>query len=57
MIEFEEGGRFMADFTDCDEVTVKVGQPVATEFLQAPFDRERGFSGYFLEGGAGYYIG
>ena len=47
MIEFEEGGRFMADFTDCDQIPVKVGQPVAMSFRRRYHDKERGFSGYF----------
>ena len=47
MIQFENGGRFMADFTDCELSDVKVGQQVSLAFRRRFVDRERGFSGYF----------
>jgi 3-hydroxy-3-methylglutaryl CoA synthase len=47
MIEFEGGGRFMADFTDCELSKIQVGQPVAMSFRRRYQDKERGFSGYF----------
>ncbi len=47
MIQFEGGGRFMADFTDCELADVKVGAPVAMSFRRRFVDAERGFSGYF----------
>jgi 3-hydroxy-3-methylglutaryl CoA synthase/NAD(P)-dependent dehydrogenase (short-subunit alcohol dehydrogenase family)/putative sterol carrier protein len=47
MIQFEGGGRFMADFTDCELGDVRVGQPVTLSFRRRYLDRERGFSGYF----------
>jgi len=47
MIQFEGGGRFMADFTDCELNDVKVGQPVVMSFRRRLYDRQRGFSGYF----------
>jgi NAD(P)-dependent dehydrogenase (short-subunit alcohol dehydrogenase family)/uncharacterized OB-fold protein/putative sterol carrier protein len=47
MIQFEEGGRFMADFTDCELSDVKVGQKVSLTFRKRYKDRERGFTGYF----------
>lgn len=47
MIQFEGGGRFMADFTDCELADVKVGAPVAMSFRRRFVDDERGFSGYF----------
>ena len=47
MIEFIEGGRFMADFTDCELADCKVGLPVKMAFRRRFTDDERGFSGYF----------
>ena len=43
----EGGGRFMADFTDCDLNDVKVGLPVNMSFRKRFTDKERGFTGYF----------
>ena len=47
MVQFEGGGRFMADFTDCELADVKVGQPVTLSFRKRYTDKERGFTGYF----------
>ncbi|MBI5251435.1 MAG: SDR family NAD(P)-dependent oxidoreductase [Desulfomonile tiedjei] len=47
MVQFEGGGRFMADFTDCELSDVRVGQPVKLAFRKRYTDKERGFSGYF----------
>ncbi|MDZ7699356.1 MAG: SDR family NAD(P)-dependent oxidoreductase [Deltaproteobacteria bacterium] len=47
MIQFENGGRFMADFTDCALEDVRVGQQVRLTFRRRYVDKERGFSGYF----------
>jgi uncharacterized OB-fold protein len=47
MIQFEGGGRFMADFTDCDLNDVKVGLSVNMSFRKRFTDKERGFTGYF----------
>ncbi len=47
MIQFDDGGRFMADFTDCELAEVWVGQPVRLSFRKRYTDKERGFSGYF----------
>ena len=47
LIQFEEGGRFMADFTDCELAEVWVGQPVKLSFRKRYTDKDRGFSGYF----------
>ncbi|NIS71420.1 MAG: short-chain dehydrogenase, partial [Proteobacteria bacterium] len=47
MIQFEGGGRFMADFTDCELDDVRVGQDVKLTFRRRYTDRERGFTGYF----------
>jgi len=47
MVQFEGGGRFMADFTDCELQDVRVGQPVKLSFRKRLTDKERGFTGYF----------
>ncbi|PKN32461.1 MAG: short-chain dehydrogenase, partial [Deltaproteobacteria bacterium HGW-Deltaproteobacteria-19] len=47
MVQFEGGGRFMADFTDCELGDVRVGQRVALSFRKRYTDKERSFSGYF----------
>ncbi|MBW1924157.1 MAG: SDR family NAD(P)-dependent oxidoreductase [Deltaproteobacteria bacterium] len=47
MIQFEGGGRFLADFTDCELDDVWVGQPVRMSFRRRYVDEQRGFSGYF----------
>jgi 3-hydroxy-3-methylglutaryl CoA synthase/NAD(P)-dependent dehydrogenase (short-subunit alcohol dehydrogenase family)/putative sterol carrier protein len=47
MVQFEGGGRFMADFTDCELADCKVGLPVKMVFRRRFTDDERGFSGYF----------
>jgi 3-hydroxy-3-methylglutaryl CoA synthase/NAD(P)-dependent dehydrogenase (short-subunit alcohol dehydrogenase family)/putative sterol carrier protein len=47
MVQFEGGGRFMADFTDCELEEIKVGMPVKMYFRRRFVDDERGFSGYF----------
>jgi 3-hydroxy-3-methylglutaryl CoA synthase/NAD(P)-dependent dehydrogenase (short-subunit alcohol dehydrogenase family)/putative sterol carrier protein len=47
MVQFESGGRYMADFTDCELSDVRVGQPVKLAFRRRYTDKERGFSGYF----------
>ena len=47
MVQFENGGRFMADFTDCEIDDVFVGQPVTMSFRRRYVDKVRGFSGYF----------
>ena len=47
MIQFDEGGRFMADFTDCELGDVKVGMPLKMSFRKRVTDNERGFVGYF----------
>ena len=47
MIQFEGGGRFMADFTDCELDDVRVGQHVSLAFRRRYTDKERGFTGYF----------
>ena len=47
MVQFEGGGRFMADFTDCDFEELKVGLPVQLVFRKRVEDKERGFINYF----------
>jgi 3-hydroxy-3-methylglutaryl CoA synthase/NAD(P)-dependent dehydrogenase (short-subunit alcohol dehydrogenase family)/putative sterol carrier protein len=47
MVQFEGGGRLMADFTDCELSDLHVGQQVTMSFRRRYTDRERGFSGYF----------
>ncbi|MBI5569420.1 MAG: SDR family NAD(P)-dependent oxidoreductase [Desulfomonile tiedjei] len=47
MVQFEGGGRFMADFTDCELGDVYVGQPVSLSFRKRLTDTERGFTSYF----------
>jgi len=47
MIQFDEGGRMLVDFTDCDLNDIKVGQAVRMSFRKKWFDKERGFHGYY----------
>jgi 3-hydroxy-3-methylglutaryl CoA synthase/NAD(P)-dependent dehydrogenase (short-subunit alcohol dehydrogenase family)/putative sterol carrier protein len=47
MVQFEGGGRLVADFTDCELDDIKVGLPVSLEFKCKSFDKERGFVNYF----------
>ena len=47
MVQFKNGGRFMADFTDCELSEVRVGQQVSFSFRRRYTDEKRGFTGYF----------
>ncbi|MGD8266848.1 MAG: 3-oxoacyl-[acyl-carrier-protein] synthase III C-terminal domain-containing protein [Desulfobacterales bacterium] len=47
IVQFEGGGRLMADFTDCVLEDLKVGLPVRMAFKRRGIDRQRGFSNYF----------
>ena len=47
MVQFEGGGRVMADFTDCELDDIKVGLPVQMAFKRKGVDKERGFVNYF----------
>jgi 3-hydroxy-3-methylglutaryl CoA synthase/NAD(P)-dependent dehydrogenase (short-subunit alcohol dehydrogenase family)/putative sterol carrier protein len=47
MVQFEGGGRLMADFTDCELVDLKVGLPAKMVFRRHAVDPVRGFIGYF----------
>jgi len=47
MVQFEGGGRLMADLTDCELSDLKVGLPVKMVFRKHITGDERGFTGYF----------
>ncbi|MTH95914.1 hydroxymethylglutaryl-CoA synthase family protein [Roseibium sp. RKSG952] len=48
MIQFEEGGRLMADFTDIDpDQELEVGMAMKLMFRVKDYDRNRGFRRYF----------
>jgi 3-hydroxy-3-methylglutaryl CoA synthase len=47
MIQFDGGGRILADFSDCELSDVAVGKPVKMAFRKRLHDKERGFHGYF----------
>ncbi len=47
MVQFDGGGRMMADFTDCELADIRVGLPVTLEFKRKVVDKERGFVNYF----------
>jgi uncharacterized OB-fold protein len=47
MVEFDGGGRMMADFTDVDDGKVEVGMPMRMMFRIKEHDRTRGFVRYF----------
>jgi 3-hydroxy-3-methylglutaryl CoA synthase len=47
MVQFEGGGRILADFSDCELSDVAVGKPVKMAFRKRLHDKERGFHGYF----------
>ncbi len=47
IVQFNEGGRMLLDFTDCEQQDVKVGQPVRMSFRRRYFDKDRGYQGYF----------
>jgi 3-hydroxy-3-methylglutaryl CoA synthase/NAD(P)-dependent dehydrogenase (short-subunit alcohol dehydrogenase family)/putative sterol carrier protein len=47
MVQFEGGGRLIADFTDCELDDLKVGLPVQMAFKRKGVDPERGFVNYF----------
>ena len=47
MIEFDAGGRMMADFTDVDEGGVEVGTTMRMMFRIKEHDAARGFVRYF----------
>jgi hydroxymethylglutaryl-CoA synthase len=47
MIQFEDGGRTMLDFTDMDEADLVVGRPMRMMFRIKDIDSTRGFRRYF----------
>ena len=47
MVVFEEGGRLMIDFTDCDAQSVDVAAPMRMMFRIKDYDPQRGFTRYF----------
>jgi 3-hydroxy-3-methylglutaryl CoA synthase len=47
MINFEQGGRVMIDFTDCDRESVEVAAPMRMMFRIKEYDPQRGFTRYF----------
>ncbi|MEW6444202.1 MAG: OB-fold domain-containing protein [bacterium] len=47
LVQFDGGGRTMADFTDCELSDVKVGQKVEMSFRVKYYDEKRDFHGYF----------
>ena len=47
MIDFEGGGRYLFDLTDCEPDSVKVGMPVEMSFRRKYLDKLRGIHGYF----------
>jgi len=47
MVQFEGGGRFLADFTDCEFEDLKVALPVRMTFRKRVEDKQRGFVNYF----------
>ncbi len=47
IVQFEGGGRLMADLTDCTLDDLRVGMPVQMAFRRHYVDERRGFTGYF----------
>lgn len=47
LIQFETGGRILADFSDCELGDVAVGKPVKMAFRKRMYDEQRGFHSYF----------
>jgi len=46
-VEFDGGGRFMCNFTDCTLEDLKVGAPVSFSFRKKYYDEKRDIHGYF----------
>ncbi len=46
-IQFEVGGKYMFDFTDCDLDSLAVGMPVYMSFRRKYYDEKRDIVGYF----------
>lgn len=54
MVEFEGGGRLVADFTDVDDEGMTVGQPVRMMFRIKRNEQRRGFKHYFWKAAPDY---
>jgi 3-hydroxy-3-methylglutaryl CoA synthase/NAD(P)-dependent dehydrogenase (short-subunit alcohol dehydrogenase family)/putative sterol carrier protein len=50
VVEFTNGGRFVADYTDCELDDVVIGRAVKMTFRKRYYDENRGFHGYFWKG-------
>ena len=46
-VEFEGGGKYMFDFTDCEIGALSTGMPVTMSFRRKYHDEKRDISGYF----------
>jgi hydroxymethylglutaryl-CoA synthase len=46
MIDFDGGGRFVFEFTDCDRESLKIGMPVEMSLRRKYLDEARGIHGY-----------
>jgi 3-hydroxy-3-methylglutaryl CoA synthase/uncharacterized OB-fold protein len=46
-IDFEEGGRYWFDFTDCNLDDLKIGLPIEMSFRKRYYDNRRDIHGYF----------
>ncbi len=46
-VEFEGGGKYLFDFTDCELEQITTGMPVVMSFRRKYTDKKRGISGYF----------
>ena len=47
LVQFDDGGRAMLDFTDVVSETFDVGTPVSVRFRIKQFDKQRGFRSYY----------
>jgi hydroxymethylglutaryl-CoA synthase len=47
MIDFDGGGRFVFEITDCERDSIKVGMPVEMSLRRKYLDEPRGIHGYF----------
>jgi len=47
IVNFEGGGRYMFDLTDCEQVSLHIGMPVEMSFRRKYTDEARGVYGYF----------
>jgi len=47
VIDFDGGGRFWFDVTDCDPESIEIGMPVEMSFRRRYVDEKGGIIGYF----------